>query len=278
MRNTTRKDPGDSFPDHGIPCWVDLATPDPTESASFYHELFGWKYVDHRGRTIALRADLPVAMISPLSDEWSAIPSYWHVYLSSAPFDMVAQRPGAAGGKLLRGPVTIDDLARVVTAQDPGGATVSLWEPNVLSGFRADRPGTPAWFEIHVPSPLGIADFYADLFDLTAAAVDTVSGAYRLLVRWDGTPVAGVRSMADAPRWVTFFGTDHLDETGRRAEDLGATIVGSPTSLEPLCRTALFRDPVGAEFGLVEPTAARRAGSAADGHDDNAGYPTTLTL
>ena len=31
---------------HGVPSWIDLATPDPAASKAFYAELFGWEYSD----------------------------------------------------------------------------------------------------------------------------------------------------------------------------------------------------------------------------------------
>ena len=31
---------------HGVPSWIDLATPDPTGAKAFYGALFGWHFDD----------------------------------------------------------------------------------------------------------------------------------------------------------------------------------------------------------------------------------------
>ena len=33
--------------EQGTPCWVELGTSDQEAAKAFYHELFGWSYVDH---------------------------------------------------------------------------------------------------------------------------------------------------------------------------------------------------------------------------------------
>jgi uncharacterized protein len=35
----------DGYPP-GVPCWVDLAPPDPGAAVAFYRDLFGWQFED----------------------------------------------------------------------------------------------------------------------------------------------------------------------------------------------------------------------------------------
>ncbi|MFW0783837.1 VOC family protein [Gordonia sp. CPCC 206044] len=265
---------------HGVPCWIDLAAPDPAGSTAFYRELFGWQYTEHRDQVIAVCDGTPVAQISAVPDDDPATTSYWHLYFSSEKFEDVAQRPGTAGGELLSGPFDVDDLARAVTVQDPGGATFSLWEPRVFEGFAADIPGAPVWFELDTADPVAIADFYRDLLDLTPIAAQTDAGAYRMFVSTNGDPVAGVRPSSTRSGWMSYFRTDSLDSTVDAASRQGATVTQPPSSFAPIGRVARVRDPWGAELGLLELASDTTDvdESATAEPDDNAGFPTTLTL
>nr|WP_237421875.1 VOC family protein [Gordonia sp. SID5947] len=265
---------------HGLPCWVDLATDDPESSTTFYHELLGWKYADHRGRIIAMCGDAPVAQITPTPSEATRCHSYWHVYFSSEPFEELARRSGATGGQLLSGPADIEGLARVISATDPAGAAFSLWEPLQFHGFDADVAGAPVWFELDTPDPVSIADFYRDLLDVDAIAAQLEHGPYHLFVSEGDVPVAGVRPTTGTTGWVSYFRTESLSRTIETAVDMDAEITLEETSLGSVGRIARLCDPVGAPFGLIElaPHSADPEPDPGAGRDDNAGFPTTLSL
>ena len=72
----------------GTPSWVDLGSPDPTVSASFYGALFGWDVVagppEAGGYRMALLRGAAVAGISP---QFAPGPAAWTTYVSVADAD-----------------------------------------------------------------------------------------------------------------------------------------------------------------------------------------------
>ena len=64
----------------GVPCWIDVAEPDPTAAAAFYADLFGWSFEDHRSETpdaayrVARLAGRAVAAIGPAPAAGAAPP------------------------------------------------------------------------------------------------------------------------------------------------------------------------------------------------------------
>ena len=63
---------------HGVPSWIDLATPDPPASKAFYATLFGWSYdeepTDQEGvhYTMARKGAQSAAGMMQLSEEMAA--------------------------------------------------------------------------------------------------------------------------------------------------------------------------------------------------------------
>ncbi|MCM3898037.1 VOC family protein [Gordonia sputi] len=266
---------------HGAPCWIDLATPDVDATMRFYYDVFGWKYTEHTDRIFAVDGDAPIAQISPIPDELSGVPSFWHVYFASEPLSRLIDRPGARSGELAAGPLDIDGLGRVVSVVDPSGAGFSLWEPTEFAGF-PESPALPVWFELHTTDPMAVVDFYQELLDLLPAVYDTEAGAYRAFTTQAGDPVVGV-VQATTSLWIPHIRVDDIDATIDRARTAGATVSDASVRAHPLGRSTLISDVTGAVVGIIEPSAQPAAddqgyAQVSSDADDNAGYPSTLTL
>src|SRR5947209_1664151 len=93
----------------GVPCWVDLGTPDLEAARQFYGELFGWtpqpSPPEAGGYTFFHKGDSPVAAIGPLTNEGQ--PPAWSWYAATADADETARRVEAAGGKVLMAPFDV---------------------------------------------------------------------------------------------------------------------------------------------------------------------------
>src|SRR4051812_4349802 len=84
----------------GVPCWVDLGTPDVDASVSFYGELFGWETDDlgeeAGGYRLFRLNGKQVAGVGPVQDEQQ--PPAWTTYMSSDDADATVKKVDGAGG------------------------------------------------------------------------------------------------------------------------------------------------------------------------------------
>jgi uncharacterized protein len=62
-------------------------------------------------------------------DRDNGVPSHWTPYVRVGDVEDTARRAGAAGGTVIVPPFAVSSLARIALIQDPGGATLGLWEP-----------------------------------------------------------------------------------------------------------------------------------------------------
>ena len=116
----------------GVPCWVDIALPDPDAGAAFYGGLFGWTFEDVTPAGSPQRyaiANLPGGAVGGLGG-----PSVdgerpaWETYVRVADADETAARVSAAGGRVLHAPADVGPAGRMATFTDPGGARFSVWQ------------------------------------------------------------------------------------------------------------------------------------------------------
>jgi hypothetical protein len=77
------------------------------------------------------------------------------------------------------------------------------------------------------------------------------------MFKLDGRDVAATYSLNKEqkeqgvpPHWMLYIATDNIDETARRAAELGATVVAQPFDVMDAGRMAVIRDPQGAMFSL----------------------------
>ncbi|MYR06594.1 hypothetical protein GTV32_09845 [Gordonia sp. SID5947] len=264
----------------GIPCWVDLTTRQSERTQAFYQELFGWTF--EAGGTIGVLDGEPTCGVLEIPEDARELPAHWFPYFRVNSFDHLAADP-PTDGDVIWGPETYGQrLATVAAVVDPHGAGFGLWESMGLSGFAGGRRHAPAWFELSTRHPADIAKFYCQLFDCFPDSISAAgSAAYRVFARPD-VLLAGVVASDTEPYWRVYFQVDDLSSSLIHAKALGATQLAERVDL-PIGGTALLRDPVGALFGLIEPfreelgpmdTEATSMGAT----DDNAGYPTTLSL
>ncbi len=262
-----------------LPCWVDLTTSQGNRARDFYQRLFGWTF--EANGTIGMVDGSPVCGLLELEDKAELVPSHWFPYFLMESFERLADTPPAEG-ELLWGPEAYGDaLASVATVVDPGGAGFGLWEPGRLRGFMTGQTSCPAWFELVTPSSAQVARFYCGLFDCIPDTIAGTRGPYRVFTR-PGVMLAGVVVADVKPYWRVYFEVENLSESVEQAERLDATRLAETLDL-PIGRTTLLRDPVGALFGLIEPTREPRISSAPSASanatdDDNAGFPVTLSL
>jgi len=122
----------------GIPCWVDLGSPDLDASVDFYKALFGWEVPASEnveqtgGYRRATKNGTDVAGMMPLMQEGQ--PPAWSSYVSVADADATAAAVKEAGGSVLAEPMDVMELGRMAVFADPTGAVFGIWQPGTFHG------------------------------------------------------------------------------------------------------------------------------------------------
>jgi uncharacterized protein len=264
----------------GVPCWVDTDQPDVDAARRFYAALFGWTFSD------AVPPDAPgtyliasldgrdVAAIGPTDGEARAA---WHTYIAVHDADAVAASVRAAGGTLPVEPVDAGPGGRLAGCVDPRGAHFRLWQPRHRLGAQVvNAPGSWNFSDLHSADPSSAEAFYGPLFgwqfnDVGFATMirrpgygDHLAATVDPGIRERQAGMSAPPGFEDAIGWLTPTdggGTDHWhvtftvadrDESAVIAERLGATVISSEET--DWTKTALIRDPQGAEFTLSQFT------------------------
>lgn len=166
----------------GTPAWVDLASPDPDASATFYNGLFGWEAVqtadpEEAGGYRSFQLDgQSVGGLSPLFQEGQ--PPMWTTYVYIDDADATAAKITDAGGQLMMEPFDVLDVGRMAVFADPTGAVCAIWEPKTHTG--ADLKGETnslVWNELHTRDPAKAGEFYPAVFGWEAEHMDMDGGS-----------------------------------------------------------------------------------------------------
>jgi predicted enzyme related to lactoylglutathione lyase len=247
----------------GIPCWVDLGSPDLDASVEFYKALFGWDadvapQTEAGGYTMFSLNGKYVAAGSPPQQE--GMPSFWTTYLASDDVDATAAKIRDAGGTVFMDPFDVFDSGRMTIAQDPTGATFGVWQAgNHIGAQLANEPGTMNWNECQTTDAGAAAAFYEQVFGVEVKDYPPQPGMppYRV-IEVDGRGVAGIfeinERMGDTPpNWSTIFAVADTDETVARVKELGGTAMMEGMDLPEIGRLAVLQDPTGAVFQVLQP-------------------------
>ncbi len=262
---------------HGVTCWVDTEQPDPDAAAAFYAGLFGWTLTDAvppgvpGSYLVATLDGQDVAAIGPGNG-----PPRWTTYVAVDDADVTAAAVPGLGGTVVTGPEEAGPGGRTATCTDPQGASFRLWQARRRPGAQlTNAPGTWNFSDLHTPDRDAAMAFYRPLFgwrdvdmaqdagtmlqvpgygDHLAATVDP--GIHE---RQASAPpgfadvIGGLLVTPEEPaHWHVTFTVADRDDGVATAERLGATVLRSAEGA--WTRTALLRDPQGAEFTVSQFT------------------------
>lgn len=259
----------------GVPCWVDIETPQPR----FYTELFGWELAEVApGYRVARLRGGDVAGFGP-----PAAGTGWHTYVRVGSADRSAAAVRAAGGTVIREPYELPGLGvRVAACADPAGATFRLWEPPGDGGGgggadRVNEPGSWNFSGLNTDDPVGAEAFYAAVFGWQARPVDLGAGSatmwcvpgygdvqdawapgFRRRHEEGGSPDGFVDAVAwmeplaggeapggGVPHWSITFAVADAGASAEAAARLGGEVLVPPFAAGG-ARLAVLRDPQGA--------------------------------
>ncbi|HEY8471429.1 MAG TPA: VOC family protein [Natronosporangium sp.] len=257
----------------GVPCWVDIASPDPQATARFYADLFDWE-LDQRGDyLVGRRYDGDVAGIGRLVPGDST--ATWNMYVRVADVADAARNVPAAGGTVVSGPHDAPGIGRVVVCADRQGAQFRLFEPAGLTGAqRVNAPGTWNFNELNTNDAEAAAGFYGAMFGWRAHPLayageefqmwtrpgygdflETIDPGVKQRHREGGAPpdfsdavawLQGLPAGAE-PHWSVTFSVDDTEAVAERAERLGGSVLVPPFNAG-VAIVAQLSDPAGGRF------------------------------
>jgi predicted enzyme related to lactoylglutathione lyase len=241
--------------------WTDLTTSDQDGAKAFYTGLFGWEVVDNpvgedMVYSMMMVDDQPVAAISPQPQQQRemGVPPMWNSYVTVADADAAVERAKELGATVHSPAFDVMDVGRMAVIQDPQGAFFEVWQPRVHIGAGlVNGHGLLSWNELHTTDLGGATSFYTDLFGWTTSDMDMGGGdPYRVVsVNDHGNGGISTHNPPGAPpHWLVYFGTNDLEGSAAKVEELGGTVVQPPMDIGQGNRIAVAQDPQGAFFAL----------------------------
>lgn len=269
----------------GTPNWIDIGTPDPDATATFYGQLFGWQVDDpdpeYGGYRTARVGGRSVAGIGQAQSDGTP---WWTTYISVEDADATAKLVRDAGGQVLVEPFDIASFGRMAVFTDPGGATFSVWQSlGHIGSERVNEHGTLTWNELHTRDVQRAKDFYGKVFGWFNQDVDMGLGFVYTLVKLTESPddqgVAGVMPMGEdqedrqylesdlariggllPEHWKVYFAVDDCDALVAKAAEIGATVIMPPSSMPGVGRMAGLAGPHGEEIMVIANEPAQSQG------------------
>jgi predicted enzyme related to lactoylglutathione lyase len=248
----------------GVPCWVDLTTPDPRAAAEFYGALLGWELSEPGpmpagmpgAYVIASRNGHTVAGIGT-----AEVPS-WNTYVRVDSAAQTAARALTAGGRVLL--EATDGLAVIA---DPTGAALALREDG--GAQLVNEPGSWIMSTLHTAEPSAASAFYAAVFGwqtepfggATLFRMPGYEGGHaQQAIPRDGIAVLAPPTPAELvpPHWNVNFRVDDADAVAAEAERLGGRVIAPPVDAMGV-RAGVIGDPTGAVFSTSQVTEGARA-------------------
>jgi predicted enzyme related to lactoylglutathione lyase len=244
----------------GTFCWTDLATTDQEAAKAFYTGLFGWSTTDFPvgdgafysmaaldGRQVAAIAPQP----QPQRD--AGAPPAWNSYVSVDSANAAAARAQELGATVHAGPFDVMQAGRMAVIQDPQGVHFMVWEAKDMMGAQlVNAPGALAWDELASPDLDASGRFYSALFGWKLEPMEGSEMPYHVIKNSAGWNNGGIRPTmppGTPPHWAVYFGTDNLDASLAKVNQLGGRQLMEPMQAGP-GRFAPVADPQGAVFNL----------------------------
>jgi predicted enzyme related to lactoylglutathione lyase len=249
--------------DPGIPCWIDLGTPDLGAAVDFYGTLFGWDVPEGEnseqtgGYRQAMLGDKPVAGMMPLMQEGQ--PPAWSSYISVEDADATVAKVKGAGGTVVAEPMDVMDLGRMAIFVDPTGAVLGIWQPGSFIGAEVvNETGAVVWNELNTRDPEAARSFYGDVFGWGFEEREFETGAYTSIKVGDATVGGMIDITGRAPdevpaHWLVYFAVEDTDATVARATDSGGGVALAPFDIGGVGRIGIVKDPFGAVFAVMTP-------------------------
>ncbi len=241
----------------GIPCWVDLATPDVNRASAFYGPLLGWDFQSGEaglGYVMALRNGLPAAGIGVLPD--SGTSPVWSTYFAVDDADATSEKIDDAGGELTMRPVDVAQMGRMAFASDPTGAEFGIWQAGEHFGAAiVNEHGGLNWNELVTNEPELALDFYTSVFGHGTETASTPGGRDYSMLKVGSREVAGViapRKPGHKSEWTVYFAVADASAAASTATEGGGQVLYGPIDQPEVGTFVGLEDPMGTRFTIIQ--------------------------
>ncbi len=238
----------------------EIGGPDSKVLKDFYTGLFGWKAEDMQGGP-------PYVMIHKaqggIGGGITQPPdgSVMTLFYVSCPDDSIKETLAKAESMGATTIMPVSDIPggpTIALFNDPDGNTIGL--VNATGGEQPLQDGTGApvtWFEIGGKDAAKTQKWYSDLFGWKIDANNPMN--YGMVPTPEGAIGGGVYAQGD-PTTCFYADVDDLNETLKKAGELGGKTVNEPMEVPGAPTIAHFADPVGNVVGLILKGSSNPAG------------------
>lgn len=245
-------------------CWVDLMAHDMDAAAAFYGSLLGWhaepQETDGGYPYTMFRLDgKSVAGMGQMGEEMKSqgAPPIWNNYVSVADLSSVVERAAQLGGSAMMQPMQVMEAGHMAIIADPGGAMLSLWQPNQHFGAeRVNEVGCCCWNELATRDMDSAKTFYGELFGWTYEKNDASPSEYYIIKHQDRM-AGGMIKMDEnwgemPPTWGVYFTVADVDASCETLRGLGGSVMVEPFEAPPAGKIAVVGDANGGAFNLIQ--------------------------
>ena len=263
----------------GVPCWVDLSSPDPDGALAFYEGIFGWEFEDvippdEPGRYFIARIRGRDVAAVGWQPEGAPPMAMWNTYVWVDSADETATKVEAANGRVLMAPFDVTDAGRMAVFSDPEGAVFRVWQPGKHRGAQiVNEHGSVNFNNLNTRDIAGAKAFYGAVFGWDTLEMpgfqawslrsygdrlEELDPGLRERMGSVGAPsgfenvVAALIPLGDdqpdvSANWSVTFAVDDADAIAEKATQLGGRVVLPPVDA-PWVRMTVITDPQGATF------------------------------
>ncbi len=254
----------------GVVLSADIAVPEHARELAFYASVLGTGSPPLWREDLSNNLGLPVIGLGERNSSHERLPLQWMPHIHVADVARSAARAVAAGGSELMHGKADDGTSQWAVLADPNGAAFGIvpapdsgGAPSETSRGEADDPsgvGRIAWLDLTVDDADATRAFYEDVIGWGTEAVpmkvgDTAYSDY-CMIPDRGEAAAGICHARGAneglpPVWLLHLPVGDLDESVRRVDEGGGTVVKEHRGDDGRLTTAIIRDPVGAHLALA---------------------------
>jgi predicted enzyme related to lactoylglutathione lyase len=112
---------------HGVPSWIELATPDTAKAGAFYRALFDWQSAPMPGGSpdmeyiVFSMGESMAAGMFGMTPAMGNFPPHWACYMTVRDTDAAIAQATALGGTVHLGPHDVPNIGRIAGVTSPQG-------------------------------------------------------------------------------------------------------------------------------------------------------------
>ncbi len=247
--------------------WADLFSADVDASISFYTEVFGWEVKRTEAAKTANSSDiyyhllsegkLIAGIVSRPTVKGETDKALWVGHISTQNVQKAVNAAENLGAKISLEPRQFGQRGTHAIIVDPQGAIVGLL--NSDSGDPKDEDavyGEWRWAQLFSVNPNAAMDFYSKVVGYETQELSQTERENDFILLQDNIARAGIvplpKSLPQQDRWVGFVSVDSIDDTLRKAKDMGGSIIYAPRKEVFDGQLAIIADSNGAIIGLIK--------------------------